>query len=100
MAGGNEAGTAAWARGRARPGAGASAARLTVMHSSRAVIRCKRDARRDGRMMDLLYLLSTDGHTILGGPVSDPASLVVLPCAIRHSHHDQPRRKPMRTPSA
>src|ERR671934_2573823 len=60
MAGGNVAGAAAWARARARPGAGASAARLTVTHSSRAVIRCKRDARRDLRMMDLLYPLSTE----------------------------------------
>jgi len=37
-----------------------------VTHSSSAVSRCTGDARRDVRMMDLLYLLSTDGHTILG----------------------------------
>src|SRR3954471_6061472 len=55
----NAGGAEAWAGGRAAPAAVASPARLTVTHSSRAVIRCKRDARRDGHMRDLLYLFST-----------------------------------------
>src|ERR687886_1880546 len=57
-AAGNAGGAAAWAGGRAAAAAVASPARLTVTHSSRVVIRCKGDARRDVRMRDLLYLLA------------------------------------------